>query len=171
MPSNPPLLLCSAPTFCFLPTVLDLHPTCSWVEMSGWAGTVSHFLFPVCVCVSVCARFWLPPPPPTPPACLRLTAVKQERDKLPVSAMFSNLTLFSVCYLLSSSCHSCQPRCHTISCFLGCCVDLLKEVRTSLLLPRLRFELLPVGAVPCDVGFVLKPVTLQPLRSAAEQLI
>lgn len=46
-----------APTFCFLPTVLALRPTCSWVEMSGWAGTVSHFLFPVCVC----AFGWLPP--------------------------------------------------------------------------------------------------------------
>ena len=38
-----------APTFCFLPTVLALRPTCSWVEMSGWAGTVSHFLFPACL--------------------------------------------------------------------------------------------------------------------------
>lgn len=46
-----------APTFCFLPTVLVLRPTCSWVEMSGWAGTVSHFLFPVCLC----AFGWLPP--------------------------------------------------------------------------------------------------------------
>lgn len=48
-PPNPfPLVW--TPTFCFLPTALVLRPTCSWVEMSGWAGTVSHFLFPVCLC-------------------------------------------------------------------------------------------------------------------------
>lgn len=59
-----------APTFCFLPTVLALRPTCSWVEMSGWAGTVSHFLFPVCLCAFGCLALL---------ACLVPSAVKQEK--------------------------------------------------------------------------------------------
>lgn len=110
-----------------------------------WLGRYCITLPVSCVCACACVHAsWLPPPPPTPPACLRLSAVKQERDKLPVSTMFSSLTSFSVCYLLSPSR---QPRCHTILRFLGCSVDLLKEVRSSLLRRRRRLE--PWGRPGC----------------------
>lgn len=73
-----PLPTLPSDLFSSSPTVSVLRPTCSWVEMSGWAGTVSHFLFPVRVRVRVRGRvcaLWLHPSPPpspthTPPASM-----------------------------------------------------------------------------------------------------
>lgn len=128
-------------TFCFLPSVGS--PSNLLLGRDEWLGRYCITLPVPCVRVCVCVRFWLAPPKHVW-CCLQ----SNRKDVVPVSTMFSNPRLFSVCHLLFLHIIAASLRTtlsqRIISCFLGCCVFLfllgVGGVGVLLLLWRLRID-------------------------------
>lgn len=99
----------------------------------------------VCVCVRACtcecvhASGCLPTPPLQHVWGHPQSNRKERHFRFPPCSLTWHYFQFVICSLLRITAAN-HAVTHAISCFLGCCVDLLKEVWASLLLRRLRLE-------------------------------